>query len=120
MQDKNFQGFERPLVDNLELVRVEQDGTVVFSLFVGSEYHHVGGQLPTLLAKLLHLARCFLLYECSTDSARISGSLHGGAASLILGMASPFHWQRGAGLANFSDQCTSLAISPYSAPGYWE
>ncbi|EXJ74642.1 uncharacterized protein A1O5_01335 [Cladophialophora psammophila CBS 110553] len=59
-------------MDNLRFEDIEADGTVVFSLFLGPEFLHVGG------------------------------SLHGGAATLIL------------------DQCTSLSIAPHAAPGYWE
>ncbi|RFU29405.1 hypothetical protein B7463_g6930, partial [Scytalidium lignicola] len=83
------QGFEKSLMDNLKLVTVEPDGTVVFSLFLGPEYHHVGG------------------------------SLHGAAAALILGEQISSPRVRDI-LTYFTDQCTSLSISPHSAPGYWE
>lgn len=43
-------------MDNLQLVRVEEDGTVVFSLILSSEFLHVGGE------KESHLATFDLLY----------------------------------------------------------
>jgi hypothetical protein len=59
-------------MDNLKLLRVEEDGTVVFSLFLGPEFLHIGGKE-------------MLLEEEGASIADFAGSLHGGAATLILG-----------------------------------
>lgn len=64
-------------MDNLRVEDVEDDGTVVFSLFLGPEFLHVGGETKQLATRL----------ECcrEEDSQTFTGSLHGGAATLILG-----------------------------------
>ncbi|KAF9890538.1 hypothetical protein FE257_005943 [Aspergillus nanangensis] len=46
MRNKSFEGTEKILVESLELVGVEPDNTVIFSLFLGPQFQHVGSAKP--------------------------------------------------------------------------
>ncbi|OQU95825.1 hypothetical protein CLAIMM_01992 [Cladophialophora immunda] len=61
MKERNFHGFEKAIMDNLRVEDVEADGTVVFSLFLGPEFLHVGDTTVKIRCKVASIGQTAVL-----------------------------------------------------------